>query len=62
MTGEHRKAQKNLRLSDQAVDLLDTISSMYGISQADVVEIALRKYAQELNLWRPKAAPTSGGR
>jgi hypothetical protein len=52
--GDHRKGQTNLRLSDEARKLLDLVSEMYGISMADVVEIALRKYAQELGLWRPK--------
>lgn len=55
--GEHRKGQKNLRFSDEAVRLLEAIADMYGISQADVCEIALRKYAQELGLWKPQVKP-----
>jgi hypothetical protein len=50
---DHRKGQTNLRLSDEGRRLLDLISEMYGISMADVVEISVRKYGQELGLWRP---------
>lgn len=50
----HRRPQTNLRLSDEGRRLLDLISKMYGITLADVVEMAVRKYAQELGLWRPE--------
>lgn len=46
------KKQTNIRLSTEGRKLLDSISDMYGISITDVIEIALRKYAQELGLWK----------
>lgn len=55
------KKQTNVRLSTEGRNLIDNISNMYGISMTDVIEIAVRKYAQELGLWKGTKKAARGG-
>jgi len=49
---QHRKAQLNVRVSDECHDLVDVISNAYGQTKGSVIEAAVRKYAEELGLWK----------
>lgn len=49
---KHRKAQLNVRVSDECHDLVDLIANAYGHTKGSVVEVAIRKYAEELGLWQ----------
>lgn len=41
------KTMKNFRLSDEAIELLESLSSERGISQAAVIEQAVRDFARK---------------
>jgi hypothetical protein len=59
MPSQHRYPQTNLRLSDEARDLLARITQHYlgsGGSQTQAVEIVLREHARALGIFgRPPA-------
>lgn len=46
--------QTNVRLSPTARRLLQHLAQMFGITQRDVIEVALRQYAQSVGVWRPR--------
>lgn len=48
------RKQTSVRLSDEGLRILEAIAGIYGISNTNVIEIALRKYAEGLGLWKPK--------
>lgn len=52
----HAKAQLNVRVSQVCHELVDVIAKAYGNSKAGVVEFAVRKYAEELGLWKAPGA------
>lgn len=43
----HTKPQASFRMSQQAIDLIDSLKTFYGIGRADVIEMAIRQLARK---------------
>lgn len=55
----YMKQRKQITLSDDGAELLDSLAQRLGIARSSVLELALRKYAtgEGLPLPEPKPAP-----
>lgn len=55
------KTMKNFRLSDEAIELLERLSAERGISQAAVIEQAVREFARKESGSRESEANAAEG-
>jgi hypothetical protein len=47
------RKQTNVRLSDEGRELLEQIANTYSLPFSSVIELAVRKYAEEMGIWSP---------